>query len=143
MHSSQNNQVHTWHKTPVILVETAKVSLIIKYISCPFFNIAYYNYNCHSSISIVVYKVLFIIIFKLSILNQHKLIISYSNRLHTMYVLILISLLYSLLAKQNEYKQIYLQNHTNITKIHNNLNFVLTCYCSLFYCYKVINVVSC
>jgi hypothetical protein len=60
-----------------------------------------------------------------------------------MYVLILISLLYSLLAKQNEYKQIYLQNHTNITKIHNNLNFVLTCYCSLFYCYKVINVVSC
>jgi hypothetical protein len=99
---AESNQVHTWHKTPVILGATAKVALVIKYVHLlfPFFNITYHN--CHSDISIVVYKVLFIITFKLSILNHHRFIISYSNRLHAMFVMIVISLLYSLLAKQNE-----------------------------------------
>jgi len=50
-------------------------------------------YNCHSDISIVVYILLSInnvAVFKLSILKQHRFIISYSNRLPAMFASILI-----------------------------------------------------
>jgi hypothetical protein len=60
-------------------------------------------YNCHRDISIAVYTLLLIniVVFKLSILKQHRFIISYSNRLSAMFALILI---YFLLAKQNDYR---------------------------------------
>jgi len=60
-------------------------------------------YNCHRDISTVVYTLLLIniVVFKLSILKQHRFIISYSNRLPTMFALILI---YFLLATQNGYR---------------------------------------
>jgi len=62
-------------------------------------------YYCHRDISIVVYTLLLIniVVFKLSILKQHRFIISYSNRLSTMFALILI---YFLLSKQNDYRYI-------------------------------------
>jgi hypothetical protein len=54
-------------------------------------------------ISVVVYEVLIkIVILKLSVLNQHRFIIRYSDRLPAMFALILVSISYSLLAKQNE-----------------------------------------
>jgi len=45
--------------------------------SFPFLNVAYYNCKCHSDISVDIYKALFINIFisKLSILNQHGLLL--------------------------------------------------------------------
>jgi hypothetical protein len=60
-------------------------------------------YNCHSDISIVVYTLLSInnvAVFKLSILKQHRFIISYSNRLPAMSASILM-FFYLLLAKQS------------------------------------------
>jgi len=56
----------------------------------PIFNVACHNCNYHNSISIVVYEVLLtnIVTFKLSTLNQHRLITGYSNRHHAIPALI-------------------------------------------------------
>ena len=53
-------------------------------------------YNCYRDDSIVVYTLLLIniVVFKLSILKQHRFIISYFNRLPTMFALILIYFLF-------------------------------------------------
>ena len=77
------------------------------FIYCPFFNVACYNYNHHSGISIVYYKILLIniVIFKLRILNQHTFIIIQKAscnfrtdiNLSTLYFLILTYLLTYLL----------------------------------------------
>jgi hypothetical protein len=64
-------------------------------------------YYCHSDISSVVYKVLFInnAIFKLSNLKQYRYVINYLNSLPKMLAFILISLCYNfVLVKQNECK---------------------------------------
>jgi hypothetical protein len=61
-------------------------------------------YYCHSDISFVAYKVLFInkVIFELSNLKQYKYVINYLNRLPKMLAFILISLCYNfVLVKQN------------------------------------------
>jgi hypothetical protein len=47
----------------------------------PFSNVAYYHYNCHSDTAGVVYKLLLVNVFKLSILNKNSYITNYSNRL--------------------------------------------------------------
>jgi hypothetical protein len=67
-----------------ILGAAAEIALIVKYgYSLSLFNVTCYNHNYHSGISIVVFEVLLINIdiFKLSILNQHRCIVSSSNRL--------------------------------------------------------------
>jgi len=59
----------------------------------PVFNVACYNLDYHSGMSAVVYKVLLlnIVIFNLFILNQHRIIVGYSDRLPAIFALILIS----------------------------------------------------
>lgn len=71
----------------------------------PFFNVAYYNYKCHSDISVVIYKVLLlnILISKLFILNQHGLLLviqtGFLQLLHRFY-----SLFLYFLAQHSEYR---------------------------------------
>jgi hypothetical protein len=99
----------------VILGAAAKVLLIVKYVCFPWF-FMYYNMNqglslllhyCHSNISFVAYKVLFInsVIFKFSNLKQYKYVINYLNRLPKMLAFILISIYYNfVLVKINTRK---------------------------------------
>jgi hypothetical protein len=48
---------HPWYSR--IGQTNSKIHLL----AFPFFNVAYYNYNCHSGISIVFHKVLLILLF--------------------------------------------------------------------------------
>jgi hypothetical protein len=56
----------------------------------PFCNVVYYNYNCHSDAPGVACKLSLVNILKLSILNKHRYITNYLNRLPATFLLILI-----------------------------------------------------
>ena len=89
-----------------------------------FFNVAYYNYNCHSKTASVVYKLLlvYIVVFKLSILNKHGCIINYSNKLPAMFSLVLIYFVFLL----QKLLPVHVTIKENLTAINTSLNFAKT-----------------
>jgi hypothetical protein len=93
IHSSQSNQIQTWHKTPVIYPwcssehhTNSKIRLLA------FFLVVIEYYNCYRDVSCVFNKTLIIntLFLKLSILNKHRIIISYLNRLPALFALNLV-----------------------------------------------------
>jgi hypothetical protein len=94
MHSSQSIQVQNTRHLRCSNKSCAdnKICLLaFPYLKC-------YNYTYHNGIATFIYIVLLIniVLFKLSILNQHRFIISYQNRLSVIFAITSISQFYIL-----------------------------------------------